>query len=97
MVKNRKKNIFYKPIKLRDSSFFFKSNKLEYFRFMVIVPKYIIKKSSERNYFKRTIKNFILKSHLSEINLDMVLFIHEKPINKNKILHTINNIWYDIS
>jgi len=93
---NNKKEIFYKPIKLRDISFFFKRNELEYFRFMIVIPKYIIKKSNERNHFKRTIKSFILKSHLSEKNLDMVLFIHEKPSDKNKIFYIINKIWYEI-
>jgi ribonuclease P protein component len=91
MVKN-KENIFYKPIKLKEISFFFRRNNLNIARIIIIIPKYVIKSSRERNHFKRIIRNFILGSNISRVDLDIVFFLH-KINGKNSIFYILNNVW----
>ena len=95
MVKNKRylDTAFYRPIRLKEYSFFFKRNSLGYSRLITVIPKYIIKHSNKRNKIRRILKNFFSRSNLSTGNLDTIIFFNKFPKNANDILYIINKIW----
>ena len=95
--KNEKNYQFYKPIKLKEYSFFIRNNSTQYARLITIIPKKAIRSACERNKIRRKIRTFFFKSSLANINLDVIISINKQQKNYDNIFLSINKIWSNFS
>lgn len=88
---------FYEPIKTKKISFFLRKNDTDYSRFIIIIPKPLLKLSHRRNSMRRIIKDSFFKCNLSKLNVDVIIKIKFIPANKDFFIYNLDNIWVKLS